>query len=38
MRDGGKAQDALLTAQNRKLAQQLANIQKHVGTIRSSLS
>lgn len=37
MRDGAKAQEALLAAQNSKLAQQLADVQEYVATIRRSL-
>lgn len=38
MCDGAKAGDVLLAAQNRKLAQQLVDVQKQVVTIRRCLS
>lgn len=36
MCDGASAQEALLAAQNSKLALQLPDVQKHIATIRSS--
>lgn len=37
MQDGGKAREALLTAQNSKLALNVADVQKHIATICSFL-
>lgn len=38
MRDGAKACEMLLAAQNSKLAQQLGDVQKHAATVSRSLS